>query len=33
MYDELLVNIIKVVFVVGSIAMFIILGFLRGRQS
>jgi len=33
MYDELLVGIIKGVFVVGSVAMFVLLGFIKGRQS
>lgn len=33
MYDELLVGIIKGVFVVGSVTMFVVLGLIKGRQS
>lgn len=33
MYDELLIGILKGVFVVGAIAMFLILGFIKGRQQ
>ena len=32
MYDEILLNIIKIVFIVGTISMFAILGFVKGRQ-
>ncbi len=32
MYDELLINIIKSTFVIGTILMFVILGLVKGRQ-
>ncbi|MET3320095.1 UNVERIFIED_ORG: hypothetical protein ABIC97_003195 [Peribacillus simplex] len=32
MYDELLINILKVTFVAGTISMFVILGFVKGRH-
>ncbi len=32
MYDELLSTIIKVIFVAGSLGMFAILGFIKGRH-
>ncbi|CAH0309372.1 hypothetical protein QFZ73_004964 [Peribacillus sp. V2I11] len=32
MYDEILVTSIKAIFVIGTIAMFVILGFVKGRR-
>ncbi|MDF9761287.1 hypothetical protein OKW24_003060 [Peribacillus simplex] len=32
MYDELLILSIKSIFVIGTIAMFVILGFVKGRK-
>ncbi|CAH0136273.1 hypothetical protein J2Y73_004921 [Peribacillus frigoritolerans] len=32
MYDEILVNSIKAIFVIGTISMFVILGFVKGRR-